>query len=145
MTINIVCFGKLSNDWQILYDDYAKQINNFKINVIELKEIANKNLQQKIDFETELIISKIPKNSKIIVLAIQGKVIDSTNFSKHLSCSNITFVIGGSNGLNLTMFPNNTHFISFSKMTFPHQLFRVMLIEQIYRGFKIQQNSNYHK
>ncbi|MDJ1645783.1 23S rRNA (pseudouridine(1915)-N(3))-methyltransferase RlmH [Mycoplasma phocimorsus] len=144
MTINIICFGKLSSEWQNIFNQYARKIHNVDINVIELKEIIVKNIEHKKDEETKLLISKLPKNCKNYLLDIQGESIDSIKFSNKISYSNINFIIGGSNGVNKNLF-KNVELISFSKLTFPHELFRVMLIEQIYRGIKIKENSNYHK
>ncbi len=127
MTINIVCFGKLSSEWQTVFNQYAKKIHNVEINVIELKEIIVKNIEQKKDEETKLLISKLPKNCKNYLLDIQGKSIDSIEFSNKISFSNINFIIGGSNGVNRSLF-ENVELISFSKLTFPQELFRVMLI-----------------
>lgn len=144
MKINIICFGKLNKNYQLLFDEYAKKIHNIEVNLVELKEIKTNNIEQKIIDETDLILQKIPKNSTVFVLAIQGKKLDSIQFSNILNQVNMTFIIGGSNGLNLSKF-NKNQLISFSDLTFPHELFRIMLIEQIYRGFKIQSNSRYHK
>lgn len=144
MKINIICFGKLSAQWQDLFDQYAKKIHNTKINVIELKEVIVKNIEQKKEEESKLLLSKIPKNCKNYLLDIQGQELDSIQFSKKILQSNINFIIGGSNGVNRDMF-KDIEAISFSKLTFPHELFRVILIEQIYRSIKIKENSNYHK
>lgn len=112
------------------------------INLIEIKEQVNKNIDLKIAEETKLILEKIPKNSKVYYLSLRGKKLDSNEFSDLLIEDNITFVIGGSNGVDETYFKNK---ICFSDLTFPHQLFRIMLIEQIYRGFSIKNNIKYHK
>ncbi|UUM20693.1 23S rRNA (pseudouridine(1915)-N(3))-methyltransferase RlmH [Mycoplasma sp. 2045] len=144
MKLNIVAVGSLTKDFQVLYDDYVKKINFFaKINLIEIKEQKIDNIQLKIKKETEMILEKIPKNSKVIYLSLQGKQLSSEEFGlTFLDIDNVTFVIGGSNGVDEEMFANK---INFSKMTFPHQLFRVMLVEQIYRAFTIRNNITYHK
>ena len=106
------------------------------------KEIVEENIELKIKKETKLILEKIPKNSHVIYLSLYGKKMDSIEFSKMLDVDNLTFIIGGSNGVDETYFLNK---ISFSDLTFPHQLFRIMLVEQIFRGFAIKNNIKYHK
>ncbi|UVD81980.1 23S rRNA (pseudouridine(1915)-N(3))-methyltransferase RlmH [Mycoplasma iguanae] len=143
MKINVISVGSLKNDLQKIYDSYAKKISFFaKINLIEIKESNEKNIQQKITFETTKILEKIPHNSRVILCSLQGKQISSDEFANFTEIDNITFVIGGSNGVDEKLFKEK---INFSKMTFPHQLFRIMLIEQIYRGFTIKKNIKYHK
>ena len=101
--------------------------------------------------EGQKILNRIPKNSYIIVLDIKGKQLSSEEFSKKLSNlalegkSDITFIIGGSNGLSEEVISSADFKLSFSKMTFPHQLFKVILLEQIYRAFKINAGEIYHK
>ncbi|AZG68416.1 23S rRNA (pseudouridine(1915)-N(3))-methyltransferase RlmH [Mycoplasma struthionis] len=143
MKINIIAVGSLSKEYKVLYDQYLKKINFFAtINLIEIKEQQLENINQKIDKETKNILEKIPKNSKVYYLSLRGKKMNSEEFSNLLIEDNITFIIGGSNGVNEESFTNK---ICFSDLTFPHQLFRVMLVEQIYRGFSIIKNIKYHK
>lgn len=144
MTINLIAVGKLEKDFQKLFDEYSKRIFAFsKFNLIEIKENTLKNLEVKKEKETLEILSKILKNSTVFLLSIKGKNYSSEEFSKLINNdANITFVIGGSNGVIESYFENK---ISFSKLTFPHQLFRVILIEQIYRAFTIKNNLKYHK
>ncbi|WP_373440402.1 23S rRNA (pseudouridine(1915)-N(3))-methyltransferase RlmH [Metamycoplasma equirhinis] len=143
MKINIIAVGSLTKEYKTLYDSYIKKITFFaKINLIEIKEIVNENIGIKVSKETKLIIEKIPKNSTVYYLSLRGQKIDSKEFSSLLVEDNITFIIGGSNGVDEQFFQNK---ISFSNLTFPHQLFRVMLTEQIYRGFAILNNIKYHK
>ncbi|WP_373434916.1 23S rRNA (pseudouridine(1915)-N(3))-methyltransferase RlmH [Metamycoplasma equirhinis] len=143
MKINIIAVGSLTKEYKTLYDSYIKKITFFaKINLIEIKEIVNENIGIKVSKETKLIIEKIPKNSTVYYLSLRGQKIDSKEFSLLLVEDNITFIIGGSNGVDEQFFQNK---ISFSDLTFPHQLFRVMLTEQIYRGFAILNNIKYHK
>ncbi|PZW01547.1 23S rRNA (pseudouridine(1915)-N(3))-methyltransferase RlmH [Metamycoplasma auris] len=143
MKINLIAIGTLSQDHKKIYDSYLKKINFLaSINLIEIKENLNDNIELKIAKETEAILSKIPKNSKVFYLSLQGKQMSSEEFSDLFVEDNITFIIGGSNGVDESKFQNK---ICFSKMTFPHQMFRLMLIEQIYRGLAIKKNIKYHK
>ena len=103
-----------------------------------------------IDKEKDLIIKHLGKKEHIITLEIEGKELNSIELSKMidktlLENSNITFIIGGSNGLHEEIKKLSNYKLSFSKLTFPHQLFRVLLLEQIYRSFKILNNETYHK
>ena len=143
MKLNIIAVGSLTKQYLDLYNSYIKKIQPFcSINLIEIKEQNIDNIELKKEKETKLILEKIPKNSKVYYLSIHGKKLDSVQFSNLLVEDNITFIIGGSNGVNEEHFENK---ISFSDLTFPHQLFRVLLAEQIYRGFSIKENMKYHK
>ena len=142
--IRIICVGKLKEKY--LVDaclEYTKRISKYsKIEIIELKD---SNIKE----EKDNILKYINKDY-IITLEIEGDVIDSNNLAKKidnifLNNSNITFIIGGSDGLHDDIKKISNYKLSFSKLTFPHQLFRVMLLEQIYRSFKILNNETYHK
>ncbi|MBN4089459.1 23S rRNA (pseudouridine(1915)-N(3))-methyltransferase RlmH [Mycoplasma enhydrae] len=143
MKINIIAVGTLSIELKKIYEQYTKKIYFLaNLNLVEIKEVVHNNIELKKAKETELILSKIPKNSKVFYLSLQGNQMNSEEFSDLFVEDNITFIIGGSNGLQEDKFLNK---ISFSKMTFPHQLFRIMLVEQIYRGLSIKKNIKYHK
>ena len=143
MKINIIAVGKLQNDFKVLFDSYAKKLNFWAdLNMVELKEVNHDNIEVQREKETDLILNAIPKNSKVFLCSLKGKQYSSEEFSSFFDEDNLTFVIGGSHGVDETKFHNK---INFSKMTFPHQMFRVMLIEQIYRGLAIKNNSKYHK
>ncbi|MCV3733515.1 23S rRNA (pseudouridine(1915)-N(3))-methyltransferase RlmH [Mycoplasma enhydrae] len=143
MKINIIAVGTLSIELKKIYEQYTKKISFLaNLNLVEIKEVVHNNIELKKAKETELILSKIPKNSKVFYLSLQGNQMNSEEFSDLFVEDNITFIIGGSNGLQEDKFLNK---ISFSKMTFPHQLFRIMLVEQIYRGLSIKKNIKYHK
>ncbi len=142
--IRIICVGKLKEKY--LVDaclEYTKRISKYsKIEIIELKD---SNIKE----EKDNILKYINKDY-IITLEIEGDVIDSPTLAKKidnifLNNSNITFIIGGSDGLHEDIKKISNYKLSFSKLTFPHQLFRVMLLEQIYRSFKILNNETYHK
>lgn len=145
--IKIICFGKLKEDYLInAVNDYYERVNKYhKISILELKDSENI-----IEEEKELL--KIIQNDKSykILLDIKGEEVSSIEFStlindKLTHFSSITFIIGSSNGVseNIKNFVNQR--ISFGKITMPHGLFRAVLLEQIYRSFKILNNESYHK
>lgn len=145
--IKIICFGKLKENYLInAVNDYYERVNKYhKISILELKDSENI-----IDEEKELL--KIIQNDKSykILLDIKGEEVSSIEFStlindKLTHFSSITFIIGSSNGVseNIKNFVNQK--ISFGKITMPHGLFRAVLLEQIYRSFKILNNESYHK
>lgn len=138
--------------------EYEKRLSAFcKLNIIELEperlpEAPSDALIEKaLDFEAEKILSKVPDGSFLIPLCIEGKELDSVELSKKLSAaalngeSSICFVIGGSYGLSDKVKQRADLKLSMSKMTFPHRLARIMLLEQIYRAFKIDRGGTYHK
>lgn len=156
--INIICVGKIKENY--LKDailEYSKRLSRYcKLNIIEItdEQIPN-NLNNKIsenikNIEGTKILSYI-KNSYVISLDLNGKQFSSEEFSNKLENialninSNISFIIGGSLGLSKDVILNSNELICFSKMTFPHQLIRVFLLEQIFRAFKIQNNETYHR
>jgi len=148
MTINIISVGKMKqNTFQKEIDSYIKQLP-YPVKFIEINDEPTK---EGIVKEGKAILKKIPKNATVIVLAIEGKMYDSVEFSNYLNelvvtpNKDICFIIGGSYGLSEEVMEIASSKISFSKMTFPHQLFKLMLTEQIYRAFKIMENHPYHK
>ena len=128
-----------------MVEDYYKRIT--KYHKIELIEVKDSNITK----EKDEILKKINKNDYIISLDIYGREYNSIEFKDHLenlfnnSKSNITFIIGGSDGIDDKIKSLSNELISFSKLTFPHGLFRAILLEQIYRSFKIMNNESYHK
>ena len=145
--IKIICFGKLKEDYLInAVNDYYERVNKYhKISILELKDSEN-------IFDEEKELLKIIQNDKSykILLDIKGGEVSSIEFStlindKLTHFSSITFIIGSSNGVseNIKNFVNQR--ISFGKITMPHGLFRAVLLEQIYRSFKILNNESYHK
>lgn len=160
INIKIICVGKVKEkSLKELIDEYKKRLSKYcKLEIIELADekipqtcsITDENkIKEK---ECEKIKEKIQKigKSTIIFLDLHGKQYSSEEFSEKLDNiatyhnSTITFVIGGSLGLTNELLSLSSEKISFSKMTFPHQLFRVFLLEQIFRAFKIQNNETYH-
>ncbi|VEU59659.1 23S rRNA (pseudouridine(1915)-N(3))-methyltransferase RlmH [Mesomycoplasma neurolyticum] len=143
MKITVICVGDLEQKFREIFDNFYKKITFIaELKITQIKEINDKNIDIKIKKETKLILEKIPKNSLVFLCSLNGVQYDSESFSHFFDNSNLTFVIGGSNGVDEKYFDKK---ISFSKMTFPHQLFRIMLIEQIYRSLTIKKNIKYHK
>lgn len=147
--IKIICVGKIKEDYlKKGIEEYKKRITKYsKIEIIELDDESNGNILEK---ERDKILKYINEKDYIITLEINGNTIDSVELSKkieniYLNYSNITFIIGGSYGLHDDIKNKSNYALSFSKLTFPHQLFRMMLLEQIYRSFKISHNETYHK
>lgn len=159
MNINIIAVGKIKEKYIIEgIKEFSKRLSRYaKLKIIEIDdEKAPENLSQKdmekvMEKEGEKIISKIPQNSFIISLEIEGKSISSEILSKKIEdimisgYNDITFIIGGSLGLSKEVKTISNFKLSFSKMTFPHQLMRLILLEQIYRSFRIMKGEPYHK
>lgn len=147
--IRIVCVGNLKEKY--LKDaeaEYLKRISKYnKVEIIEIKESTNKNISLQLK-EEALEINKHLKGYTI-KLAILGEQLDSVNFANKINqitlngYSDITFIIGSSNGLDESIKTN--YDLSFSKMTFTHQMSRIILLEQIYRAYSILNNTKYHK
>lgn len=143
--INIICIGKIKEKYlNDLIDDYKLRISKYhKINIIEIPD-------NDMDRETDNILKYLKPNDYIISLAIEGQQLDSIEFSKlieekFIHYSTIDFIIGESNGLSKIIKEKSNMLLSFSKLTYPHGLFRGILLEQIYRSFKIINNETYHK
>ena len=158
ININIICTGKIKERYlKDAIDEYSKRLSKFcKLNILELpdKKIpdkSNQNIENEIkNIESENVINHLKKDSYIICLDLNGKQFSSENFAKNIQDismqnSNITFIIGGSLGINEKLLNLAHQKICFSKMTFPHQLIRVFLLEQIFRAFKILNGEPYHK
>jgi len=159
MNIKIICVGKLKETyWRDAVSEYGKRLKKFcRLDIVELKEsrlAANpssadeENVRTK---ESRAILDRIDKGTYVVTLEINGKRLTSEAFSRKISdlalesVSDITFVIGGSLGFNEEVSRRANLRLSFSDMTFPHQMMRVILLEQIYRAFKISSNEPYHK
>lgn len=149
--IKIICVGKIKEKFfkeAIL--EYQKRLTKYsKLEIIELPDFSLKPEQNK-EKEGELILKNIKEKDYVITMEIMGKKLDSIELANFLNKaqienSNIVFVIGGSNGLSDEVKNRSNYALSFSNLTFPHQLFRVILLEQIYRAFKIINNESYHK
>ena len=158
LNINIICVGKIKENYlKDAIAEYSKRLSKFcnlniteisdeklpnKLNDSIIKEVKNK--------ECNKIIQSIKKDSYIICLDLKGKEFSSEEFSQKIDNialnfnSSITFIIGGTLGLNKELLSLSNEKICFSKMTFPHQLIRVFLLEQLFRAFKISNNETYH-
>lgn len=143
--IKIVCVGKIKEKYlQEAISDYMKRLSKYhKVEIIELDD--SNIIEEKIR-----ILKHINSKDYIITLDIEGKELSSVELADKLdktfiTSSNICFVIGGSYGLDKEVKERSNFSLSFSKFTFPHQLFRVILLEQLYRCFKILNNETYHK
>lgn len=155
LKINLVAMGDIKEKYlKEAIAEYSKRLSKFvSLNIIELKEnIAKSNSEKDILLALEKDSIEITKHLKgqVILLDIGGKELTSVEFSKYLSTialrtSELTFVIGASNGLADSLKQKAGDRISFSKMTFPHQLMRVIFLEQLYRAFTIINNIAYHK
>lgn len=150
--IKIICVGKLKEKYLVdAIKEYKKRISKYNnIEIIELPDEAGFDKKVIIKKESDRVKKYIDQKAYTILLDLQGEQLSSVDFSKKIDSlfihySNITFIIGGSYGVSEDIKQISNSLISFSKMTFPHQLFRIMLLEQIYRSFKIMNNETYHK
>lgn len=146
--IKIICVGKIKESfYKEALKEYEKRLSKYiKLQIIEVLD-ENINTLEK---EKQHILNHIKDKDYIICLAIEGTEVSSIQFSEKIEKTfinypNITFIIGGSLGIHEEIKKKSNELISFSKMTFPHPLFRILLLEQIYRSFKIIKNESYHK
>lgn len=150
--IKIITVGSIKEKYlKDAIDEYTKRISKYtNIEIIEVKDEGLVEPTKSLQLEEEKILKHINEKDYIITLEIEGKELSSTELADKLDkitleASTITFIIGGSYGLSQNIKDKAKLHLSFSKMTFPHQLFRVLLLEQIYRAFKINNNESYHK
>lgn len=159
MNINLVTVGKLKERyWQDAVCEYTKRLGKYcRLQITEVRESTLRANASPADedsvkiYEGREILGKIKSTDYVITLEIKGKSLSSTELADHIGGlalsgkSNVTFVIGGSLGLSPEVSKRSNLKLSFSSMTFPHQMMRVILLEQIYRSFKILKNEVYHK
>ncbi|MCR5202326.1 MAG: 23S rRNA (pseudouridine(1915)-N(3))-methyltransferase RlmH [Lachnospiraceae bacterium] len=159
MNITIVCVGKIKEKYFTdAISEYSKRLSKYiKLIITEVgdektPQFASDREEEIIrDKEGERILKAIPKDAFKVALCIDGKAFDSPGFSKYIEnlqiqgVSHICFIIGGSLGLSQSVLNACNFKVSFSKMTFPHQLMRVILLEQVYRAYRIMKNEPYHK
>lgn len=150
--MKIICVGKIKEKYfQEAIVEYQKRLS--KYTNIELIEVIDKNyddIHKSLKEESELILKHIKDKDYVVTLEIEGKSYTSMDFANELEYlqanhSNLVFVIGGSYGLDNIIKKRSNLSLSFSKMTFPHQLFRIILLEQLYRSYKIINHESYHK
>lgn len=156
--ITLITLGKLKEKYlREASLEYEKRLSRYcKLDIIELEPVrlSERPSQSEIDSalqrEAEMIIKKIPESTQVYSLCVEGKPLSSEEFAKKNdslinSGRGLTFIIGSSYGLDEQVKKLSDFRLSLSQMTFPHQLFRIMLLEQIYRSFKINEGSTYHK
>ena len=156
--VTIIALGKLKEKY--LRDataEYEKRLSRYcQLDIVEIEPIrlpekpSPAEIDAALEKEAELIFKKIPKNSEVFALCVEGKQLSSEGLAQSVlnlsqQGKGITFIIGSSYGLSERVKQISQTRLSLSKMTFPHQLFRVMLLEQVYRAFKINEGSTYHK
>ena len=150
--IKIICVGKLKEKyWVQACEEYQKRLT--KYTNLEIIEVADEKIDEAklaLEKEKERIEKNINPKDYLVTLEIDGEELTSEQLSERINKifiqnSNITFVIGGSYGIHPDIKRNSNFHLSFSKLTFPHQLFRVLLLEQIFRSYKILNNEKYHK
>lgn len=150
--IKLICVGKIKETYlKEALEEYKKRLSKYtKINIIELKDINYPELDKVKKEEGESILKDIKTTDNVIILDIMGQELTSLELTGKLEQlerenSDLTFIIGGSYGLSDEVKKRANYSLSFSKLTFPHQLFRVMFLEQLYRTYKIRNNESYHK
>lgn len=159
MKITLITVGKIKEKYFTdAIAEYAKRLSRYcKLEIIEVADEktpdnASEGLENQIkEKEGERIFSKVPDNAYVVALAIDGKQLSSEELADKMEkwnvngVSHLVFIIGGSLGLTQKVLNRADYSLSFSKMTFPHQLMRVILLEQIYRSFRIRNHEPYHK
>lgn len=158
LSITILCVGRIKEKFfSSAIDEYSKRLSKYcKLDILELPDekipdkINDSIINEVKEKECNNILNHLKKDSYVISLDLKGKELSSEDFSKKIESismqnSKITFIIGGSLGLNEQVISASNEKICFSQMTFPHQLIRIFLIEQIYRAFKISNGESYHK
>ena len=150
--IKIICVGKIKESfYREAIEEYKKRLSKYtQLEIVEIMDEGLTDVKTSLKLEGEKILKQVNPKDYIITLEIEGTELTSVELAEKLDYifntnSNITFIIGGSYGLSEEVKKISKYPLSFSKMTFPHQLFRVILLEQIYRAFKINNNESYHK
>lgn len=149
--IKVICVGKIKEKYLIDgINEYLKRLSRYtKINIIEVPD-ENYDINKTLEKEKNSILKYISEKDYIVTMEIEGNSVSSMEFASKLNeifnhNSDISFIIGGSYGLHNDIKKMSNYSLSFSKMTFPHQVFRMLLLEQIYRAYKINNNEAYHK
>ena len=159
MKISILCVGKVKEKfYREAIDEFTKRLSRYcKLEIIEVSDEKTEEQSSETEIrlvkekEGERILAKVPDSAYVVALAIEGNQLDSEELAKKMEqwnvsgVSHMVFIIGGSLGLAPKVLNRADFKLSFSKMTFPHQLMRVVLLEQVYRSFRIRNNEPYHK
>lgn len=153
MEIKLIVVGKIKENYlNDAIKEYVKRIKPLSnLNIIEVKECTYNDIYKNLKEESKLILSNINDNDFVVTLEIEGKELTSVELSEYISKhylynnKTLTFVIGSSDGMDESVKKRSNYKLSFSKMTFPHQLMRVIFLEQIYRALSIINNMKYHK
>ncbi|WP_078556351.1 23S rRNA (pseudouridine(1915)-N(3))-methyltransferase RlmH [Bacillus alkalicellulosilyticus] len=159
MNISVISVGKLKEKYLTLgINEYKKRLGAYaKIEIIEVsdekapEQLSELEMEQVKAKEGERILAKLSPDTYVIALAIEGKMMTSEQLAQELDSlatygkSKIAFIIGGSLGLSKNVMERANSSLSFSKMTFPHQVMRLLLLEQVYRAFRINRGEPYHK
>ncbi|MBQ2892060.1 MAG: 23S rRNA (pseudouridine(1915)-N(3))-methyltransferase RlmH [Bacilli bacterium] len=151
--LKLICVGKIKEKFLVEgIGEYTKRINGYdKFQIIEVREFNQKTIRQNMQDEAKAILQEISDKDFVITLEIKGKMLSSPELAeeilkiKNYHSTSIAFVIGGSNGLDESVIERSNYHLSFSKLTFPHQLMRLIVVEQLYRAFTIINNQEYHK
>ena len=148
----LICVGKIKEKYlKEAINEYQKRLSKYtKLDIVELPDISYNEIDKVKKEEGKLILKHLKETDNVIILDINGQELSSLELTNKLCSlesfnSNLCFIIGGSYGLSEEVKERANYKLSFSKLTFPHQLFRVILLEQIYRTYKIRNNENYHK
>ena len=159
LSVHLICVGKLKEKfYREAVEEYTKRLKGYcKLNLVEIPEVKLSQdpslgeIQAALDKEGDAIRAKIPQGSSIVSMCVEGKARSSEELAQMVaawsmnSAKHLVFVIGGSYGLHPSIKAEAWERLSMSPMTFPHHLARVMVLEQIYRAFKINEGSSYHK
>ena len=159
LSVHLICVGKLKEKfYREAVEEYTKRLKGYcKLNLVEIPEVKLSQdpslgeIQAALDKEGDAIRAKIPQGSSIVAMCVEGKARSSEELAQMVSAwsmnsaKHLVFVIGGSYGLHPSIKAEAWERLSMSPMTFPHHLARVMVLEQIYRAFKISEGSSYHK
>lgn len=159
LSVHLICVGKLKEKfYREAVEEYTKRLKGYcKLNLVEIPEVKLSQdpslgeIQAALDKEGDAIRAKIPQGSSIVAMCVEGKTRSSEELAKLVetwsmnSAKHLVFIIGGSYGLHPSIKAEAWERLSMSPMTFPHHLARVMVLEQIYRAFKINEGSSYHK
>ena len=150
--IKLIVVGKIKEKYFTdAIKEYEKRLSKYtKLNIVEVSDCGIEELDKSLRIEKDAIMKHLSLRDYIILLDVKGKEMTSVEMAKvmadrEMNNSNITFIIGGSNGIHQDIYNIAKEKWSFSKLTFPHQLFRIMFLEQLYRTYKIRNNEKYHK